>query len=98
MLNESNGNGLLGYRNRSRQQRQAESSAFAGLDVLIGTLTPLVAYKDSVDYRGRGYGIGSGMMESTCKQIVGRYGPVSTNTNAATSPSSVPVMKSAHGG
>ncbi len=72
VLNDSSGIGLLRFLNRSRQQRPDESNAVAALDALIGYLTPRVGYTDYVDYRAKGYVIGSGMMESTCKQIVGQ--------------------------
>jgi len=39
---------------------------------LIAYLRPRVAITDYVDYRAGGMVIGSGIMESTCKQLVGR--------------------------
>ena len=40
------------------------------MDALIGYLEPRLAITDYVEYRQKGYVIGSGMMESTCKQLV----------------------------
>jgi hypothetical protein len=70
VLNESSGIGLLRFLNRGRQQRQADAAALAALDGLIGYLEPRLAHTDYVEYRAKGYAIGSGMMESTCKQVV----------------------------
>ena len=39
---------------------------------MIAYLRPRVAMTDYVDYRANGLVIGSGIMESTCKQLVGR--------------------------
>lgn len=70
VLEQSSGIGLLRFLNRSRQQRQADAAASAALDDLIGYLSPRVAYTDYVEYKAKGYAIGSGLMESTCKQVV----------------------------
>lgn len=40
------------------------------MDALIGYLEPRQAITDYVEYREKGYVIGSGMMESTWKQLV----------------------------
>ena len=75
ILRESSGIGLLRYLERSRRARSSASGSsigFAALDALIGYVRPRLAITDYVEYRARGFGIGSGMMESTCKQLVGR--------------------------
>lgn len=72
LLSEWSGIGLLRYLRRSRQARATTGSAAAleALDALIGYLEPRRAITDYVEYREKGYVIGSGMMESTCKQLV----------------------------
>jgi len=72
VLVESSGIGLLRFLQRSRYTRAAEASAaeLKALDDLIGYLEPRRAITDYVEYKSRGYAIGSGMMESTCKQLV----------------------------
>ncbi len=70
VLEKCSGIGLLRFLRRSRQQRKSETAAVAALDALIGYLEPRVAYTDYVEYKAKGYAIGSGMMESTCKQVV----------------------------
>lgn len=75
LLRESSGIGLLRYLERSRQGHASQPDATAGLealDGLIAYLRPRLAITDYVDYRARGWIIGSGMMESTCKQLVGQ--------------------------
>ena len=72
VLEESGGIGLLRFLKRSRQQRQDDAAAVAAVDELIGYLEPRVAYTDYVEYKAKGYTIGSGMLESTCKQVVGQ--------------------------
>src|SRR5437870_143491 len=42
------------------------------VDELIRYLEPRTAYTDYVEYKAKGYAIGSGMLESTCKQVVGQ--------------------------
>ena len=73
LLAEWSGIGLLRYLRRSRNARAAEGSSqiIEALDALIGYLAPRQAITDYVEYREKGYAIGSGMMESTCKQLVG---------------------------
>jgi hypothetical protein len=73
LLMEWSGLGLLRYLRRSRNARGGEGSAreLEALDALIGYLDPRVAITDYVAYREKRYVIGSGMMESTCKQVVG---------------------------
>jgi len=74
LLRESSGIGLLRYLERCRRSRASMPGATAGLealDDLLGYLRPRIAITDYVDYRARGMIIGSGMMESTCKQLVG---------------------------
>lgn len=67
-LHESSGIGLLRHLQRSRRARRADGRAI--LDALIGYVQPRLAITDYVDYRSAEYVIGSGMMESTCKQLV----------------------------
>ena len=63
---------MLRYLRRSRNARASETSSLAldALDALIGYLEPRLAITDYVEYKHKGYVIGSGMMESTCKQLV----------------------------
>lgn len=75
LLRESSGIGLLRYLERCRRGHAARADGSAGLEALDGLLDylrPRLAITDYVDYRARGFIIGSGMMESTCKQLVGR--------------------------
>lgn len=67
-LHDSSGIGLLRHLTRSQKRRPANEQAI--LDKLIGYVRPRLAITDYVDYRAAGYVIGSGMMESTCKQLV----------------------------
>jgi hypothetical protein len=71
LLREYSGIGLLRYLRHSRQARPdaAEQTALAEL---IGYIEPRVAFMDYYEYRAGGYVIGSGLMEATCKQIVGQ--------------------------
>ena len=68
-LHDSSGIGLLRRLERIRERRPASEQAI--LDGLIGYVRPRLAITDYVDYKAAGYVIGSGMMESTCKQLVG---------------------------
>lgn len=72
-LMETSGIGLLRFLQRSRNARVADASSagLKGLDDLMGYLEPRRAITDYVEYKAKGYAIGSGMMESTCKQLVG---------------------------
>ena len=70
LLAEWSGIGLLRYLRRSRNARATPSPALEALDALIGYLEPRRAMTDYMEYRQKGYVIGSGMMESTCKQLV----------------------------
>jgi hypothetical protein len=75
ILRESSGIGLSRYLERSRQSRSAATASCKGLDALdalIGYVRPRLPITDYVEYRQRGFVIGSGMMESTCKQLVGK--------------------------
>lgn len=69
-LQDSSGIGLLRHLERSRAVRPVAEQAV--LDELIGYLRPRLSHTDYVDFRAAGYVIGSGMMESTCKQVVGQ--------------------------
>jgi hypothetical protein len=72
-LHDSSGIGMLRYLERSRTARAPRrADDLAALDDLIDYLRPRLAMTDYVDYRAAGYIIGSGMMESTCKQLVGQ--------------------------
>jgi hypothetical protein len=72
LLAEWSGIGLLRYLRRSRNVRASTtpSPALEALDALIGYLEPRLAITDYVEYREKGDVIGSGMRESTCKQLV----------------------------
>ncbi len=75
MLRESSGIGLLRYLQRCRRSHASKEGGSTGLDALDGLiayLRPRVAITDYVDYRAHGLVIGSGIMESTCKQLVGQ--------------------------
>jgi len=75
LLGEWSGIGLLRYLERCRRSHASKPGGSRGLDALDGLiayLRPRVAMTDYVDYRARGLVIGSGIMESTCKQLVGK--------------------------
>jgi hypothetical protein len=87
LLAEYSGIGLLRYLRRSRaaragaderHSRAARAGADerraspAALNELIGYIEPRVAYMDYYEYRAGDYVIGSGLMEATCKQVVGQ--------------------------
>lgn len=74
LLAEWSGLGLLRYLRRSRRGHEAggAKTKVEALDVLISYVEPRLTMTDYVEYRLKGYLIGSGMMESTCKQVVGR--------------------------
>jgi hypothetical protein len=67
-LHDASGIGLLRHLERSRTQREESQQQI--IDGLLGYLRPRLAITDYVDYRAAGYVIGSGLMESTCKQVV----------------------------
>jgi hypothetical protein len=71
LLHEYSGIGLLRYLRRSRQHRE-DADAQAALAELIGYIEPRVAYMDYYEYRAGSYVIGSGLIEATCKQLVGQ--------------------------
>lgn len=68
LLQSASGIGLLRHLKRSRQARGEEGRAI--LDELIRYVEPRQAITDYVSYRRADYVIGSGIMESTCKQLV----------------------------
>lgn len=74
LLATSSGLGLLRYLQRSRRSHEAGGAAarVEALDALIGYLEPRLTMTDYVEYRERGFTIGSGAMEATCKQVVTR--------------------------
>jgi hypothetical protein len=69
-LHDHSGIGLLLHLERCLKARGAAASE--ALEPLLGYLRPRLAITDYVDYRKAGYVIGSGMMESSCKQVVGQ--------------------------
>ncbi len=72
LLKESSGHCLLKHLERSRAARSsAGPAALEPLDTLMNYLRPRLHMTDYSDYLAAGYVIGSGMMESTCKHLVG---------------------------
>ena len=69
-LHQRSGIGLLLHLERCRKARGEEDQVT--LDKLIGYLRPRLEMTEYTTYRAAGYVIGSGMMESTCKQVVQR--------------------------
>jgi hypothetical protein len=69
-LHDSSGIGLLLHLERCLKARGA--GAAEALEPLLAYLRPRLAITDYVDYRKADYVIGSGMMESSCKQVVGQ--------------------------
>jgi hypothetical protein len=69
-LHDGGGRGLLAHLERCRVARRGGD--WEPLDELMGYVRPRLAITDYVTYGARGYVIGSGMMESTCKQAVGQ--------------------------
>lgn len=75
LLAEYSGLGLLRYLRRSRAARAGVNErreSLVALDELIAYIEPRVAFMDYYEYRAAGYVIGSGLMEATCKQVVGQ--------------------------
>jgi hypothetical protein len=69
-LHDSGGAGLLAHLQRCRAARgEQKVEAF---ETLVDYLTPRLKITDYPAYRARGYIIGSGMIESSCKQVVGQ--------------------------
>lgn len=72
ILKRSSGMRLLTHLQRGMAARgEAASAHLEPLHDLISYLEPRVPYTDYSDYTAKGFPIGSGMMESTCKQTVG---------------------------
>lgn len=69
-LHDHSGIGLLLHLERCLKARGAGASE--ALQPLLCYLRPRLAITDYVDYREAGLVIGSGMMESSCKQVVGQ--------------------------
>lgn len=57
--------------NASAERSAAGPAVLGPLDTLMNYLRPRLHMTDYSDYRAKGYVIGSGMMESTCKHLVG---------------------------
>jgi hypothetical protein len=70
-LHDDGGTGLLRHLERSLAARSDPRQREALTD-LLDYLRPRLPISDYPAYRVQGYIIGSGMMESTCKQVVGR--------------------------
>jgi hypothetical protein len=70
-LHDHGGSGLLRHLARSLATR-TDPRQHEALTALMDYLRPRVSITDYPAYRAQGYVIGSGMMESTCKQVVGR--------------------------
>ena len=72
ILKESSGMCLLRHLQRSRAARRGTNDqTLEPLDHLMAYLEPRVPYTDYSAYRTNDFPIGSGMMESTCKHLVG---------------------------
>jgi hypothetical protein len=72
-LHDSSGIGLLRHLEHCLQARGGGAASAwekQALESLMGYVRPRLAITDYVEYRARGMVIGSGMMESTCKQVV----------------------------
>jgi hypothetical protein len=69
-LHDSGGSGMLAHLQRCKTARGEQDTE--ALDVLINYLSPRLGITDYPTYRANGYIIGSGMMESSCKQVVGQ--------------------------
>lgn len=63
------GDGLAAWLEHERTSRRGRSRQ--AIDDLLGYVRPRTSLMDYHSYRGRGWQIGTGMMESTCKQLVG---------------------------
>lgn len=75
LLREQSGLGLLRYLERCHRGHGTPAGGAAKqkfLEDLMTYLRPRVPITDYVEYRARGWVIGSGIMESTCKQLVGK--------------------------
>lgn len=74
-LHDGGGKDMMAHLERYKAERcQAEGGGRTAeaLDVLINYLRPRMGITDYPSYRKRGFVIGSGMMESSCKQVVGQ--------------------------
>jgi len=69
-LHDSGGAGLLAHLERCRIARGGQTPE--AFETLVGYLTPRVSITDYPAYRAQGLIIGSGMIESSCKQVVGQ--------------------------
>lgn len=69
-LHDGGGGGMLAHLERCRAARCGQEAE--ALDTLMNYLRPRLAITDYPTYRAKGFVIGSGMMESSCKQVVGQ--------------------------
>jgi len=69
-LHDYSGVGLMLRLERCLKARGSEAAE--ALEPLLDYLRPRLAITDYVDYRKAGYTIGSGMIESSCKQVVAK--------------------------
>jgi hypothetical protein len=69
-LHDAGGEGLLAHLQRCQTARGGQTPEAFG--TLVGYLSPRLSITRYPSYRARGLIIGSGMMESSCKQVVGQ--------------------------
>jgi hypothetical protein len=69
-LHDGGGRGLLAHLERCHTARRG--GELEPLEELMDYVSPRLGITDYVNYRAKGYVIGSGMIESTCKQVVGQ--------------------------
>jgi hypothetical protein len=69
-LYESGGQRLMEHLKRCRSARGEANTE--GLEELMGYVSPRVEFTEYGHFKDEGYVIGSGMIESTCKQVVGQ--------------------------
>jgi hypothetical protein len=69
-LHDSGGIGLLAHLQRCQIARGNQTAE--AFDKLVDYLSPRLAITNYPQYRAKGYVIGSGMIESSCKQVVGQ--------------------------
>jgi len=69
-LHDASGIGLMRFLTGELPRWEAQPTPAEALNGLLNYLRPRLAFTDYVAYRAGHYVIGSGMMESTCKQVV----------------------------